>query len=81
MIFMALQDTLLAELADLSGHSTALHLQVISQRLPVEGNSKAIRTMIFCLPHQIGHQLFPGSTLARNFDLLAQLQIALGYDL
>ena len=55
-------------LADLRRHGTALHSQIVHQRLPVIGNHKFRFCLLLGLLQQKFHQLFLGGFLGHTTD-------------
>ena len=67
------QNAVFSEFADLCGHGTALHTQIVCQGLAVKGNGEFSAAGIFGLICQVGQQLFPGGALGEDLNLLVKL--------
>jgi len=72
MIFVAFENTFLAQLAYFGGKSASVYLKIIRKLLPVKGDIKAVAVCLFRLYHKICHQLFPCGALGGYLDALVK---------
>ena len=78
MIPAARKDSFAAQLADFSAKATALHLQVICQRLTVVGDIESAAMVLLRLVKQVGQQLFARRAARGDLDFLLEEHVLRG---
>ena len=79
-VFLAFDDFLFAQFADLCGQTAAVDFQIVRQLLPVVGDRELAAAVDFGLVLKIRHQLLPGASPGSDLDLLVENQIFVRYE-
>ena len=73
MIFVAFDDTLASQLADLSRQTASIDLKIVCKLLSVKRNIKAVFGIFLGFNAQISHQLFTGRSFGSYFYFLVKI--------
>lgn len=74
-IFLAADDSLVLQLADLAGEGGAIHQEKIGKLLAVEGDLENIAFVLLRLQLQVGEQAIPDLLFRDKIDLSRQKQV------